>query len=141
MKFVLWDPHAELQRLRDETDELWDAFLSKLTDESGSIDEVGFLPDVDVVETAEDVRVYVAIPGLIENDIQVVATSNSLSIRGERQPPYDPTRPHVREWRYGFFERTLRIDTPIDVEGIKATYESGVLTILLPKAAEEGGTQ
>ena len=86
------------------------------------------------METQEDFRVYVAIPGLVEEDIEIEAAPRQLTIRGERQPPYDPGRQHTREWRYGFFERQLTLAKPIQVESVTAEYEAGVLTVILPKA-------
>ena len=133
MNIVPWDPWKELERLRVQTDRLWDAFLAKLSHEHAGSKEVGFLPDVDLVETAYDFRVFVAVPGLVEDDIDMEVTSDSLTVRGQRQPPYDPLRRHVREWRYGFFERKLTFRSPIAVDDIRADYDAGVLSVVLPK--------
>lgn len=133
MSIVPWDPWKEMEQLRARTDRLWDAFFAKLTDESASVPQVGFLPDADIVETAYDFRIFMAVPGLIEDDIQIEATTTTLTVRGERQPPYDPDRRHVREWRYGFFERKLTVSKPIVLDEIRATYDAGVLTVIMPK--------
>ena len=132
MSIVPWEPWKEMEQLRAHTDRLWDAFFAKLTHESGA-PQVEFLPDADVVETAYDFRIFIAIPGLIEDDIEIEATTTTLTVRGERQPPYDPNRHHVREWRYGFFERMLTVGKPISVDDIQANYDAGVLTVILPK--------
>ena len=133
MSIIPWDPWKEMQRLRAETDELWDAFLTKFTEVNAGADAVSFLPEVDLVETAYDFRVYMAVPGLVEDDIHIEATNNTLTVRGERQPPYDLDREHVREWRYGYFQRDLTLRKPIEVDGIAATYAAGVLAIVMPK--------
>lgn len=133
MSIIPWDPWKEMQRLRTETDQLWDAFLDKLTQTSDSSGVVSFLPEVDVVETQHDVRVFMSMPGFVEDDIHIDVTVDTLTVRGEREPPYDIDRKHVREWRYGFFERRLTLDEPVDVQSIEATYDAGVLKIVLPK--------
>lgn len=133
MSIVPWDPWKEMEQLRARTDRLWDAFFAKLTDESAATPQVGFLPDADIVETAYDFRIYMAIPGLVEDDIEIEATPITLTVRGERQPPYDLSRQHVREWRYGFFERKLTVSQPISIGEIRVTYDAGVLTVILPK--------
>lgn len=143
MSIVPWDSGKELDQLRARTDQLWDAFFAKFTADSAGGQGVGFLPDADVVETAYDFRVFMAVPGLIEEDIDIEASPMTLIVRGERQPPYDPKREHVREWRYGFFERLLTFKKPIVVDKIRATYEAGVLTVVMPKqeADESQGRQ
>lgn len=133
MSIVQWDPWKELDQLRAHTDSLWDTFLAKFADESDEMPNVGFLPDVDIVETAYDFRIYMSVPGLVEEDIQIEASPTTLTVRGERQPPYDLKRQHVREWRYGFFERHLSVSKPTVVESIRVTYDAGVLTIVMPK--------
>ena len=132
MSIVRWDPWKEMEQLRAQTDRLWDAFLAKLTVKESAA-QIGFLPDVDVVETAYDFRVFIAVPGLVEDDIEIEPTDTSLIVRGEREPPYDSSRQHVREWRYGFFERKLTFGAPIATEDVQAIYESGVLTVIMPK--------
>lgn len=83
MSIVKWDPWKELNELRSQTDELWNTFLSKLSDTSEATQSVAFLPDVDVVETAHDFRVYFSVPGIIEDDLEIEATATTLTVRGE----------------------------------------------------------
>ncbi len=137
MNITEWEPWKELQRLRDQTDQLWDAYLRKLAGTHELQNAVSFLPEVDIVETAHDVRVLISIPGVLEDDIELSATPESLTIRGERESPYDPGRGHLREWRYGFFERTLSLPARVDINKIRAEYEAGVLTVVLAKNASE----
>lgn len=133
MPLTPWDPWKEWARLRAETDRLWDQFLEKLTHaEAGHID---FLPDVDFVETRREYRLYVSVPGFVEEDIDLVFGERSLTVRGERQPPYDSshTRRQLSEWRYGYFERRFEFAHPVRPDAARADYEAGVLTIVLPK--------
>lgn len=136
MSFVKWNPSKELDELRSRTDELWNTFLGKLSDASEATQSVSFLPDVDVVETGHDFRVYMSVPGMVEDDLEIEASPTTLTVRGERHPPYDLERDHVREWRYGFFERMLTLRKPIEVDRVRADYDAGVLTIVMPKASE-----
>ena len=136
MNVVPWDPGEELHQLRSEIDRLWDAFNAKLTCDREGDETVGFLPEVDFVETAHDYRLFVAIPGLVENDIDIEVVGHTLTMRGERHPPYDLQRQHTREWRYGFFERSITFTRPLNPEQIRATFDAGVLTLVVPKEAE-----
>lgn len=132
-----WDPWAELERVRAETKQLWDHFLEQLRPEDDPDGEsIAFVPDVDFVETRHDYRLYIAAPGFVEEDIEITIHGNSLTVRGERYPPYDRHRAQNRltEWRYGYFERHLQLPQPIEAQRIKASYDAGVLTIIVAKA-------
>lgn len=135
MNLNRWDPWQELERLRTETDRLWDAFLEKLTRAHAEAERIAFLPDVDFVETTREYRLYLSVPGLVEEDIDLAISERSLTVRGERQPPYDPahSRRRLGEWRYGYFERRFQFANPIQTDAVRANYDAGVLTIVMPK--------
>lgn len=136
MKPTPWNPWEEFDKLRAETDHMWDRFFEKLKHVEPEHPPIGFLPSADFVETEQDYRVYLSIPGLVEQDIDVSVDENELTVRGEREPPYDQQqhRPRVSEWRYGFFERRISLPGAIDISSVKATYEAGVLTIVATKS-------
>ena len=136
MNLIRWDPWKEFERLRAETDGLWDVFLDKLSRSQADPQRIAFLPDVDLVETPGEYCVYFSVPGLIEEDMDLTIGERSITVRGERQPPYDPSHAQrqLGEWRYGFFERRIQLSQPIQREEARAHYDDGVLTIVLPKA-------
>ncbi|MBM4428007.1 MAG: Hsp20/alpha crystallin family protein, partial [Chloroflexi bacterium] len=43
---------------------------------------------------------------------------------------------HIREQRWGTFERSLILPTEVVADKAKADFENGILTITLPKAEE-----
>ncbi|MCR9296548.1 MAG: Hsp20/alpha crystallin family protein [bacterium] len=133
MSIVPWEPWKELEELRRQTDRMWDVFLSKLRASETSGEPIGFVPDVDIVETSQDLRILVSVPGVLEEDIEISVVGNTLIIHGQRESPYDSRRSRLREWRYGFFERRLRLPSDIDKNKIRVGYDAGVLTIVVPK--------
>jgi HSP20 family protein len=136
MNLKPWDPWREFSRVRDETEQLWDHFLKKLRPEDDpQRQSIAFLPDVDCVETRDDYRLYISAPGFVEEDIDISVHETSLTVRGERYPPYDAQRAQGRltEWRYGYFERRVELPQRIDPRRLRATYEAGVLTIIVTK--------
>ncbi len=137
MGIVPWEPWKELEELRHQTDRMWDTFLSKLRASELSGEPIGFIPDVDIVETSQDLRILVSVPGVLEEDIEITVSGDNLTIRGQRESPYDSRRSRLREWRYGFFERTLRLPGRIDVDKIRVGYEAGVLTIVVAKCESQ----
>ncbi|GIW99642.1 MAG: molecular chaperone [Pirellulaceae bacterium] len=129
-----WDPWQELDQLRRQIDELHDSFLRRVG-QSERLPPPDFVPEADLVETAETLRVYVSLPGTVEEDIEVHLDRGSLTISGYRQPPFDPaaTFPRVREGRYGHFRRTLSLPSAVDPTSVRATLSDGVLTIFLTR--------
>lgn len=139
MNLLPWDPREELELLRSQVDRLWDAFCAKLSQAREGEELVSFLPELDLVETSHDFRLFIAVPGLLEDDIEIETHGSTLVVRGARQPPYDPQREHVREWRYGFFERSVSFPQPLQAEQIRAACDAGVLTVIVPKTVRPEG--
>ncbi len=129
-----WDPWREFDEIRDEVDGILDRFFHKVRAATGGR-PISFFPTTDVVETGEDFRVFLSIPGAVEEDIDIAIEAGALVIRGEREAPYDPDRSqaHLAEWRYGYFERRIELPAGVDPEGLSATYQWGVLTVVIPK--------
>ncbi len=57
-----------------------------------------------------------------------------VTTRNSREPALDGNTLERRvERTYGTFERSFTLPATVDANGIKATYEHGVLTVTLPK--------
>ncbi len=134
MELQPWDPWREFERVRGEVDRILGRFFAKVREEGGER-PIAFFPTTDVIETAEDYRVFLSLPGVVEEDIEVAFEGNDLLVRGEREAPYDPERcrGHVAEWRYGYFERRIGFPADVDREALSATYRWGVFTVVVPK--------
>jgi HSP20 family protein len=135
MELTPWNPWEEMEKLRAEMDHMWERFLGKLHHEEPEQPPISFLPSVDFVETREDYRLFLSVPGLIEQDIDLSIEDRVLTVRGERHPPYDPQhhQARLREWRYGYFKRRITLPGPIEATTLNASYEAGVLTIVVAK--------
>ena len=61
-----------------------------------------------------------------------------LTIKGEKREEKDEKKAdfHLRERRFGSFERALRVPEGVDADKIAASFKKGVLTVTLPKTAE-----
>jgi HSP20 family protein len=129
-----WDPWREFDEIRADMDRMLDRFFTKVRASAGGR-QISFIPTIDVVETGEDFRVFLSIPGAVEEDIDIAIESGTLVIRGQREAPYDPEQVHghTAEWRYGYFERRIGIPPSADPDGLSATYQWGVLTVVIPK--------
>jgi HSP20 family protein len=51
-----------------------------------------FVPPADVVVTADEVNVFMDVPGLTEDSLEIELENDVLTVRGERTMPYTTTR-------------------------------------------------
>jgi HSP20 family protein len=93
---------------------------------------------VDVHETADDIVVTAALPGLKADDVDITITGQSLTIRGEFKADDEVERGQYlyRERRFGTFQRQLQLPVRVQSEAATAIFEDGVLTLSIPKAEE-----
>lgn len=96
------------------------------------------VPDADVVERENEIRVVVELPGLGPEDVDLSLENNVLSITGEkreeRREGDEKSRYHLSERRYGKFTRSFVLPREVDAESIRASFDNGVLTITIPKS-------
>ena len=132
-----WEPMRDMVTLRDAMDRLFDEAFTRpwgLTDGGRGMG----MPAVDMYQTEDDVIVKTAIPGIKPEDVQISVTGDTLTIKGETKEDSDDKQKayHIREQRWGSFERTLTLPTDVKADKAQAEFENGILTITLPKAEE-----
>ncbi|HEX5578211.1 MAG TPA: Hsp20/alpha crystallin family protein [Candidatus Limnocylindria bacterium] len=132
-----FNPLNEMVTLRSAMDRLFeDSFVSPLT--WRSFNGEAATPSVDVHETADEIVVSAALPGLKAEDVDITITGQSLSIRGEFKEDEKVERGQYlyRERRFGTFQRQLQLPMRVQSDAATATFEDGVLTLSIPKAEE-----
>ncbi len=95
-------------------------------------------PAVDFVEKDNAYEVHADLPGMDEKDIEVKLSNGVMTIKGEKHEEKEERKEdfHMRERRFGSFERALRVPETVDTAKIEASFKKGVLTVTLPKTAE-----
>ena len=91
-------------------------------------------PPTDLFETDEALVVRVEIAGMSEDDFSIQLEGRSLSIHGFRSDHSERRAYHQMEIRFGEFFVEIELPALILAEKIEATYGSGFLRIVLPKA-------
>ncbi len=97
-------------------------------------------PDVDVYETEKDVVAKASIPDINPDDVKVSIEDNVLKISGdfEKKDKEDKGRNYwKREIKKGSFSRSLRLPAEVDEDKADASYNKGVLEIVVPKKEPE----
>ena len=100
-------------------------------------DHSGWHPPVDIVDTKNNMYVYIELPGVTESSIGVDFFNNKLSVSGEKLKRYTaPATKH--EIVYGRFVRKITLPISVTSQGnVNVVYENGVLTLIIDKKKEE----
>lgn len=127
-----WEPVREMMTLREAMDRLFDDAFTRPLSQSG----VSTLPAIDLIENSDEVIVKAALPGLKADDVQISVRGDTLTLRGNYKQENEKNEAtyHIREQRYGAFERTIMLPVDVQSNKAKADFENGLLTITLPKA-------
>lgn len=93
------------------------------------------VPAINVVETEEDYILEVAAPGKLKEDLKIELNKNILLISTENKDKNESVQKNYtrKEYSYTSFSRSFELPDNIDSEGIKATYDDGILSITVPK--------
>lgn len=145
-----WGP---LGTLRQEIDRLFDTHLFSATERhgwrwpfahsefEGAPAAVGPMlrgPAVDVVEKDEAFEITAELPGLSRDDIEIELSNSALTLKGEKNEEREEKAKgrYLSERRYGRFERVFRLPEGVDATRIDASFNKGVLKVVLPKTPE-----
>jgi HSP20 family protein len=92
-------------------------------------------PAVHVSEEKDKFVAKVELPGVHEEDVNVVVLGDMLVVEGEKQLESEVKKKgyYYSETSYGSFSRSISIPSVVDVEKITANFDKGVLEIDLPK--------
>ena len=93
-------------------------------------------PPCDLVESEEEIIVYVDVPGIDKNTISIDFNNNKMIVNANRKQSYDITSTRS-EIIYGSFEK--RITLPMSVtsrNNVRVNIKNGVLKIRIDKTAE-----
>jgi len=133
-ELILWK-NQEMGKLRRDMDRLfarlWDDFGMPLIPRAMRI-----APSIDISETEGDLIIKAEIPGINPEDLDLTITEDRLTIKGEMKQELErgDENYHRIERHYGTFSRTLQLPYRVRAEDVRATYEKGILTIVMPKS-------
>jgi len=141
-----WDPFQDLRSAQDEMAQmdpmspiLAQALgLQAQRQGSGRATTTAWAPALDISERKDAYLVTVELPGVETDDLQITLEDGLLTIQGERHFAHDSSEQqfHRVERRYGAFRRSITLPAQVQAEQIEATFENGVLQIMVPKMEE-----
>jgi HSP20 family protein len=140
-----WDLFEDLRRAQDELLRMNRAhgqwlspagYPAQQFDPSTSTQ--AWAPALDISERKDAYLVTVELPGVRTEDLEITFGDGLLTIQGERHPAGGSAgeKFHRSECRYGAFRRSITLPSHLMADAIEASYQDGVLQILVPKAPE-----
>ena len=95
----------------------------------------GFSPAVDFEEKSDEYVITAEIPGVEAKDLSVDVSGEVLTIKGEKTQEHEQKSKnyHIRERSAGSFQRSFPLPRNVDGDKIAASFDNGLLTVVLPK--------
>lgn len=95
------------------------------------------LAELGFVETHDEFRMDVELPGVEPEGVEVTVTNGHLVIRGENRGQHQQRRRgYWAERYYGSFYRAVPLSDAVDQDRVEARFARGLLTIHLPKTKD-----
>jgi len=100
-----------------------------------------WFPAVELAESDKEFVLAAEIPGMSKEHVDISIEDNVLTLKGEKkfETEEEHDRMHIRERRYGKFERSFTLPRNVDAGKIKAEYQDGVVEIHMPKGPDAQG--
>jgi HSP20 family protein len=94
-----------------------------------------YSPAIDIFETELQYNLYVDLPGVKSEAVNIEILDERLTLSGTRELVLsgETSNVHRQERAYGKFSRTVRLPKQLDVDKIEAHFDNGVLHVVLPK--------
>ncbi len=133
-----WRPYRELEEMERRFEDIFGRpFLPAVWRRIPMV-EMGWAPAIEVFEKEDKFVVKAELPGMKEEDIDVSAVGDILTIKGERKAESEVKEEdyYCCERSYGSFSRSIALPSSVDAKKIEASYEDGILEVTLPKTPE-----
>lgn len=96
-----------------------------------------YVPATDIVETEKELLLYMDMPGVGKDNVNVKLEKSVLKIEGQvNMKTYSDLKPLYTEYNIGNYSRSFELSKKIDQTKIEAKMEDGVLFLTLPKVPE-----
>jgi len=125
------EPTSPFQALHQEVNRLFDDLWRDFDLPGRSISA---WPQIELSETDDQLKVVAELPGLEERNLELTLDNGVLTLKGHKTVEQHNTL-YSERWE-GAFERDIVVGQDVDPDKVKASFNNGVLTILLPKKAE-----
>ncbi len=128
-----WDPLKELTTVQARMNKLFESALG-MADFDAHDEPDTWTPVCDVYESPDSLVVWLELPGLEQEQIDVRVDGDDLVVSGERKIEREQRGEHFHrvERPYGKFLRRFHLPSTVNREAVEASFRNGLLRITLP---------
>ena len=133
-------PLMEMARIQSEINRLFDNLL----DLEGRPGEAGnWIPNADILETADTLVLKVELPGVASDKLRVSVHGGNVILRGEKARPNTDgaVEFHAAERQFGSFKRVIQLGVPVNTRQATAELANGLLEVRFPKVPNRRGEE
>jgi len=133
-----WRPMRELEEVERRFEDIFGRSFLPTAWGRLPMEQRGWTPAIEVFEKEDRFLVKAELPGMKEEDIDISAVGDTLTMKGERKVESEVKEEdyYCCERSYGSFFRSIALPSHVDAQKIEASYEDGVLEVSLPKIPE-----
>jgi HSP20 family protein len=135
MTFVRFNPVKEFENFNDKIQNIFGEFPN-----SGFNYDNSFRPKADIYSNEQNIYVELEVPGLKKEDLKISLKDYVLTVSGEKKNQNKDDRElnyYKSERSFGVFSRNFTLSKEVDQENIQASYENGILRIVVNKQLKE----
>jgi len=124
MALVPWKPLFDMDNFFDDEDWLLPVFPK------GQM-----VPALDLYDNDKEIIAEVAAPGIDPNKTEISIENGYLRVKGEGEEQKEEKKKNYwhKEISHRAFERVVKLPQPVEENKVEATYDKGVLKIVMPK--------
>jgi HSP20 family protein len=136
MSFTRYEPWNLASQLQDEINRVF----SNVANADSSAATAAWVPAVDINELSDRFELFVDLPGVDTDKVEITLEDGVLTLSGERADRQRKDGEEVLRTRaergHGPFYRRFVLPDTADANGVTATGRNGVLEIAIPKQAK-----
>lgn len=138
---MLWT--NDVDDLMDNMAQSWNNLDRMMNEAFGNVSDNGMMGmKTDVIDEDKDYKLEADLPGFDKSDIHMDLKNGILNITASHKENKDEKDQKTgrylrRERREASYERSFNVGDEVKPEEINAQYENGVLTVTIPKKAEQ----
>jgi HSP20 family protein len=140
MSVSRWDPFQDLLAIQDEMNQLFGRAVGRERpgQPGEAVQQRLWAPALDISERKDAYVVTVEVPGVKPEELDITLEDGLLTIQGERRFAQESSDQqfHRVERRYGSFRRSITLPSQVQADQIEASFDNGVLEVIVPKAEE-----